>query len=138
MIGLPFAIGATVLSFYLGIAALALRTSSRKKSVRIASVALTVAWGGALYVAIVEWNAPFGGRLGAIAMLALAAFMSLPALGACLPLKPEIDPTTVCANCGYSLLGLRQPRCPECGTPFSAKYLRPPPKPDPPKNPDDT
>lgn len=137
MTGLPFAIGATVLSFYVGIAALALRRSSRKKSVAMASAALTSAWGGALYVAVVEWNVPFGGRLGAIAMLALAAFMSLPAIGAFLPLRPEIDPTTICAHCGYSLLGLRQPRCPECGTPFSARYLRPPPKPDQPQNPND-
>jgi hypothetical protein len=28
------------------------------------------------------------------------------------------DPRT-CAHCGYLLYGLREPRCPECGTPFN-------------------
>jgi hypothetical protein len=28
-----------------------------------------------------------------------------------------------CARCGYLLYGLREPRCPECGTPFSPSLL---------------
>ncbi len=30
----------------------------------------------------------------------------------------EPDPLT-CAECGYSLIGLTEPRCPECGAPFA-------------------
>jgi len=30
-----------------------------------------------------------------------------------------------CWECGYSLIGLSEPRCPECGTPFDpAEYER--------------
>jgi hypothetical protein len=34
----------------------------------------------------------------------------------------EVDPG-VCARCGYSLFGLHEPRCPECGTSFDPKLL---------------
>jgi hypothetical protein len=34
----------------------------------------------------------------------------------------EVDPA-VCVRCGYSLFGLHEPRCPECGTPFDPKLL---------------
>ena len=34
-----------------------------------------------------------------------------------------------CTECDYELGGLREPRCPECGTPFAPHLLRPPPKP---------
>lgn len=29
-----------------------------------------------------------------------------------------------CGNCGYLLKGLRDPRCPECGTPFDPGLLK--------------
>ena len=33
----------------------------------------------------------------------------------------EIDEESRCAGCGYSLRGLSEPRCPECGMPFDPK-----------------
>jgi hypothetical protein len=33
--------------------------------------------------------------------------------------KRRIPMENCCRVCGYCLRGLRQPRCPECGTPFS-------------------
>ncbi len=30
----------------------------------------------------------------------------------------------LCANCGYDLVGLTDPRCPECGTPFDPRLLQ--------------
>lgn len=30
----------------------------------------------------------------------------------------------LCVECGYNLTGLRDPRCPECGTPFDPNLLR--------------
>ena len=32
--------------------------------------------------------------------------------------KPDDDGETRCSKCGYNLRGLRDSRCPECGTPF--------------------
>lgn len=32
----------------------------------------------------------------------------------------------VCLRCGYDCRGQREPRCPECGTPFDRKLLTPP------------
>jgi hypothetical protein len=29
--------------------------------------------------------------------------------------------SSTCEHCGYSLIGLREPRCPECGQPFSIR-----------------
>ncbi len=35
------------------------------------------------------------------------------------------EPTGIyCESCGYCLYGLTEPRCPECGTPFDADWLR--------------
>lgn len=62
-------------------------------------MALMIGWGGALCVAIVERNVPSYGRFAANAVQAPTTFISLLALGACLPLKPETDCTTVCASC---------------------------------------
>ncbi|UCG33887.1 MAG: hypothetical protein JSU68_04465 [Phycisphaerales bacterium] len=41
----------------------------------------------------------------------------------------------VCSECGYDLRGLTTARCPECGTPFDARFL---PKPIVPPQPRDT
>lgn len=35
--------------------------------------------------------------------------------------RPEEE--TRCRNCGYMLIGLRDPRCPECGEPFDPRIL---------------
>lgn len=35
------------------------------------------------------------------------------------------DAADVCAKCGYSLMHLTKPRCPECGTPFDPQRLEP-------------
>lgn len=39
----------------------------------------------------------------------------------CVPRNPEH-----CANCGYDLRGLPEPRCPECGQPFLRSVPQPP------------
>lgn len=37
--------------------------------------------------------------------------------------KSRDDMMNVCKKCGYNLRGLRDPRCPECGTPFDPNLL---------------
>jgi len=141
MIGFGFAIVATLAAFYVGIVSLLLGPSWRKASITIASISLLLAWGGAGIVAIREWNAASDNRIGALLILPLATLMSLPAMVALLPTRASAVSSTelgmVCAHCGYSLQGLHEARCPECGIPFSAEYLRPAPKLEPPQNPND-
>lgn len=50
----------------------------------------------------VGWNAPF--------LVVCGILMLLPR---------RFSTPEHCAHCGYSLHGLPEPRCPECGTPFS-------------------
>lgn len=41
------------------------------------------------------------------------------------PLRQFVPEEAVCESCGYSLFGLRDPRCPECGTAFDVCLLDP-------------
>jgi hypothetical protein len=36
---------------------------------------------------------------------------------------PQRADPSHCGECGYDLHGLREPRCPECGTPFDPKEV---------------
>lgn len=56
--------------------------------------------------------------IGAIYMTAVL----LPSVLAWANPPREVDPG-VCVKCGYSLFGLHEPRCPECGTGFDPKLL---------------
>lgn len=75
-----------------------------------------------------EVYGPFVG-LAACASLGLLAVAELAALTGnrgravlwrLLTLRPDLPQRVIteCVHCGYSLRGLTEPRCPECGTPF--------------------
>ncbi len=57
---------------------------------------------------------------GCVVMLLVSPLsLILVACELCSSVKPGF-----CSKCGYNLTGLRDPRCPECGTPFDPSLLR--------------
>jgi hypothetical protein len=89
-----------------------------------------VLWLGAAHVAIcallfllvnaLSWSprqaqAPFTGMV-----LAYAAAVAVPTWQA---FRRRMHTPGICDACGYTLIGLSEPRCPECGTPFPPAEL---------------
>lgn len=92
-----------------------------------------VAWRG-LPVGIIKrppfWEANRAWRLngyGWIVCIIIWSLLSYPVI-ALIDIVISDKHTTnvnirVCKKCGYNLRGLRDPRCPECGTPFDPNLL---------------
>jgi predicted RNase H-like HicB family nuclease len=77
---------------------------------------------GFLLVSVAGWGPPDAREpLTVIGAIYMAAMLPASAVAWANPPR-EIDPG-VCVQCGYSLFGLHEPRCPECGTPFDPKLL---------------
>jgi hypothetical protein len=94
----------------------------------IAGVADTAVW-------LIMWNGPSGESVRAFVGLWLLILVIGPsillislatvALSFWESRKRYTEPGC-CPKCGYNLTGLHQPRCPECGAPFSSSLLRSP------------
>lgn len=66
-----------------------------------------------------------GGALTAVVLwiiLTILAWRETPAERAARMSRADAD-ALVCPTCGYNLTGLREPRCPECGTQFTLNEL---------------
>ncbi len=76
----------------------------------------------ALLIAQRNWSP--GQAEGPLAFMGLVFTVgSLPLVIAVTRRVPRYTNPWRCAGCGYLLYGLREPRCPECGTPFDAALL---------------
>lgn len=73
-----------------------------------------------------QWNVGWlSNYLVSLSPIVIVACLAYPVLGAVTVgvvrwfrrVGPPPDPT-LCRACGYSLIGLPEPRCPECGSPF--------------------
>jgi len=62
--------------------------------------------------------------LGGLVFVLEALLSLIVILMAILELGSRQVPRRLCAKCGYLLAGLREPRCPECGTPFDPSLLQ--------------
>ncbi|MCZ6654042.1 MAG: HEAT repeat domain-containing protein [Planctomycetota bacterium] len=60
---------------------------------------------------------PIAGTIGGLLNMGLAALKDL--LGE----RPKIQDGTLCPTCGYTIVGLPEPRCPECGNQFTPHDL---------------
>ncbi len=81
---------------------------------------------GVMYGATESWGGPNNVVVGAALIASIALFLAcFVAVASILlrPLGPPFKPGH-CIECEYPLIGLPEPRCPECGTPFDPSEVR--------------
>jgi len=117
-----------LISGILGLAALTISTSSPTRAFTLAVISLTC-WLLIAVFSLPELAVLRAGPGAWIFALAPAAPSALGITFAARARKHMPPDPRLCRICNYSLHGLIEPRCPECGTPFAAQLLRPPPKP---------
>jgi hypothetical protein len=89
-------------------------------------ISFSVSWGSLM--AVPSYKPPLGALFGMVFYIPAITVGVIVVEGisrlVC-QLVREFTPEPVCRKCGYSILYLKDPRCPECGTPFDPMWLVP-------------
>ena len=101
--------------------------ATRRSPLRLAIIGMWLVFGPIFLwpIMCVAFSFDISSPIAAGVMLLLAAgiYLAVLCLAVMAYLRSPVADFGLCRHCGYRLFGLRDPRCPECGTPFDMEEV---------------